>query len=97
MKTISSLRQEIDQVHQEIYALLVRRRDLTMQIWKIKQEQGLPFFNSDREEQILQDFVAMNEDQEKDPQFEDLLQGVMKSVLREYETYLRSKFSGDSN
>ena len=67
MSTISTLRQEIDQVHKEMYALLVRRRDLTMAIWKIKQEQGMPFFNAEREEQILKDFVALNAGKKKDP------------------------------
>lgn len=43
MDSIASLRQEIDQVHKELHALLLRRRELTMAVWKIKQEQGLPF------------------------------------------------------
>ena len=92
VNTIASLRQEIDQVHKEMYELLVRRRDLTMAIWKIKQQEGQPFFNAERDAQILKDFVALNRNQEKDPQFDQLLQGVMNSILREYETYLKSKF-----
>lgn len=92
MKNIATLRQEIDQVHKELHALLERRRDLTMEVWKIKKEQGQPFFDAKREEQIIKDFVAMSADQEKDPQFDELLKGVMNSLLREYETYLKSKF-----
>ncbi|WP_374079140.1 chorismate mutase [Bdellovibrio bacteriovorus] len=92
MDTIASLRQEIDQVHKELHALLLRRRDLTMAIWKIKQEQGLPFFNAEREEQILADFVKLNSNQGQDPQFDELLKGVMNSILREYEKYLKSKY-----
>jgi chorismate mutase len=92
VSTIASLRQEIDQVHKEMHELLVRRRDLTMAIWKIKQEQGQPFFNAEREAQIIKDFVALSANEKKDPQFEDLLKGVMNSILREYETYLKSKF-----
>lgn len=88
METIASLRQEIDQVHTELQALLGRRRDLTMAIWKIKQEQGLPFFNAEREEQIIADFTK----NENDPAFAELLKGVMSSILREYEKYLRSKY-----
>lgn len=93
MDSIARLRQEIDQVHQEMHALLLRRRDLTLAIWKIKQQQGQPFFSAEREAQILKDFVAFNASQDKDPEFEELLKGVMNSVLREYETYLKSKFS----
>ncbi|KYG62448.1 hypothetical protein AZI86_16580 [Bdellovibrio bacteriovorus] len=92
METIASLRQEIDQVHKEMHALLLRRRDLTMAIWKIKQQEGQPFFNAEREAQIVKDFVALGVNQQADPEFEALLKGVMNSVLREYETYLKSKF-----
>ncbi|MNL18128.1 hypothetical protein D3C87_1392600 [compost metagenome] len=89
-KNIPALRNEIDQIHKELFALLVRRRDLTMQIWKIKQEKGEPFFNAEREEQILRDFVKLNMGQ--DPEFDELLKGVMSSVLREFEKYLKAQF-----
>lgn len=96
METIASLRQEIDQVHKELQALLVRRRDLTMAIWKIKQEQGLPFFNAEREEQIIAEFLKLENTPGQDPAFDELLKGVMNSILREYEKYLKSKYSAKS-
>ncbi|MBO9666312.1 MAG: chorismate mutase [Bdellovibrio sp.] len=92
MATIPELRQEIDQIHKDLHALLKRRRDLTMDVWKIKQEQSLPFFNAEREEQILADFVKMSGEQGQDPAFDELLKGVMNNILREYEKYLKSKF-----
>lgn len=93
MDSIASLRQEIDQVHKELHALLVRRRELTMAVWKIKQEQGLPFYNQEREEQILESFVNLDPSQvAQDPQFAELLKGTMNSILREYEKYLKSKY-----
>lgn len=99
METIASLRHEIDQVHKELQALLVRRRDLTMAIWKIKQDQGLPFFNAEREEQIVAEFARLEQahrpDLQNDPAFDELLKGVMNSILREYEKYLKSKFPAD--
>lgn len=91
MKTIASLRQEIDQVHQELHSLLLRRRDLTMAIWKLKQEQGLPFFNAEREQQIVENFLKISSEQ--DPALDELLKGVMHSILREYERYLSGKYS----
>jgi chorismate mutase len=91
LKTIDNLRQEIDQVHKEMHALLLRRRDLTMAIWEIKKEQNLPFFNAQREDQIMADFVNLDGKQGQDPAFDELLKGVMNSVLREYEKYLKSK------
>lgn len=92
METIASLRQEIDEIHKELHSLLLRRRDLTMAIWKIKQEQGLPFFNAQREDQILADFVKLAGQEGQDPQFDELLKRVMNSILREYEKYLKSKY-----
>ncbi|UXR66208.1 chorismate mutase [Bdellovibrio bacteriovorus] len=92
MDSIASLRQEIDQVHKELHALLLRRRELTVAVWKIKQEQGRPFFSPEREEQIIQNFVNMEPHQPRDPQFDELLKGVMNSILREYEKYLKSQF-----
>jgi Chorismate mutase len=89
-KTIPELRQEIDQIHKELFALLVRRREVTMQIWKIKKEKGEPFFDASREKLILQDFVKLNAG--SDPEFDQLLEGVMNSVLREFEKYLKAQF-----
>jgi chorismate mutase len=91
LETIARLRQEIDQVHQELHTLLVRRRDLTMAIWKIKQEQGLPFFNAEREAQIVADFVKLGQASQNEPAFDELLKGVMNSILQEYKKYLKSK------
>jgi chorismate mutase len=93
MKTINTLREEIDQVHGELHALLVKRRDLTMAVWKLKQAQGLPFFDSAREAQILKEFVARGSAQ--DPQMDKLAANVMQSILREYETYLRAQFPSE--
>lgn len=90
VNTIDSLRQEIDQIHEELHSLLLRRRDLTMAIWKIKHEQGLPFFNAEREQQIVESFLKMNSEQ--DPALDKLLEGIMQSVLREYEKYLSGKY-----
>ena len=89
-KTIPELRQEIDQIHKELFALLARRREVTMQIWKIKKQNGEPFFDAAREKLILQEFVKLNAG--TDPEFDKLLEGVMNSVLREFETYLRKQF-----
>lgn len=89
--SIATLRHEIDQIHGDLYKLLLRRRDLTLAIWKIKQEQGLPFFNSEREQQIMVEF-SQKASATEDPAFENLLKSVMSHLLREYEKYLRSHY-----
>lgn len=90
MKNIESLRKEIDLLHRDLFSLLEKRRELTTQVWEIKQQQGLNFFSPDREQQIIQDFVALNKNQ--DPEFNTLLENLMNHVLREYQTYLQAKF-----
>lgn|GEM_PF-1986840 len=92
MKTIANLRQEIDQLHQELHHLLLRRRDLTLAIWKIKQEQGLPFLSSEREQQIINDFENFEKESINDNDFVQLKHHLMTTLLREYESYLRKKF-----
>ncbi|MGZ3769170.1 MAG: chorismate mutase [Bdellovibrio sp.] len=96
MNTIESLRQEVDQVHKELHALLLRRRDLTMAIWKIKQEQGVPFFSPEREAQILEDFLKLSSTLPADPLFDEVLKNVMQTILREFEKYLNAKYSSNS-
>jgi len=92
VKTIANLRQEIDQLHQELHHLLLRRRDLTLAIWKIKQEQGLPFLSSEREQQIINDFENFEKESINDNDFVQLKHHLMTTLLREYESYLRKKF-----
>ncbi len=92
MKSLESLRKEIDQLHKDLYQLLRKRRDLTVEIWKLKQAQGEPFFDPAREEQILKDFVKLHQDTPRDTAMENLLQGVMSNLLREYEKYLKQQF-----
>ncbi len=95
MDTIASLRQQVDQVHKELQALLLRRRDLTMAIWKIKQDQGLPFLSPEREEQILSEFLKQSATPAKDPLFDEVLKSVMQTILKEYEKYLSAKYKSE--
>lgn len=93
MATIEELRKEVDLVHTELHVLLSRRRDLTLKIWQLKKSQGLPFFSPDREEEILKEFVKQGGAQGSDPEFDQLLTTIMKTVLREYEQYLKIKIA----
>lgn len=92
MKSIEVLRKEIDGIHEQIHSLLCHRRDLTLQVWEQKVEQGLPYFNAQREQQIIEHFLNLESKKGQDPEFDLLLENVMNSILREYEKYLRAKF-----
>ncbi len=90
MDSITELRNEIDQIHEDLYALLLRRRDVALKIWKIKKDQGLPLIVPEREQAIINQFLA-HEDSELDPEFREALRGIMSSLLSEFQKYLLSK------
>lgn len=94
MKSIEQLRLEIDQIHDDLRELLLRRRDLTLAIWKIKKETGYPLIAPEREKAILEQFLSHKE-LEQDPEFREAMSKIMTSILTEYKTYLSKKTQGN--
>ncbi|MGZ3774484.1 MAG: chorismate mutase [Pseudobdellovibrionaceae bacterium] len=92
MDALENLRLEIDKIHEELRELLLRRRDLTLAIWKIKKENNYPFITPQREAEILEQFLS-HPDFEKDPEFREAMAGIMNSILDEYKKYLLKKHS----
>lgn len=90
MKTLEQLRMEIDEIHEELRELLLRRRDLTLAIWEIKNKNNYPLIVPEREQEILKQFLDHKE-LEKDPEFRETLNGIMVSLLDEYKKYLIKK------
>lgn len=90
MKTLEQLRSEIDQIHIELRDLLLRRRDLTLEIWKIKKENNHPFIAPEREQALLDQFLSHKE-LEKDPDFRKAMNEIMTCILTEYKEYLFKK------
>lgn len=90
MKKLEQLRSEIDQIHIELRDLLLRRRDLTLEIWKIKKENEYPFVAPEREQALLDQFLSHKE-LEKDPEFRKAMNEIMNCILDEYKKYLFTK------
>ncbi len=57
---ISDWRDKIDEVDRELVALLNRRANCVLEIAKLKQRQGLPIYEPQREEEIFRNVVAAN-------------------------------------
>ncbi len=87
MREIEKLRAEIDLIHGELAELLQRRLQVTEKIWKIKIEEGLPFFDGAREELILKRF----DESAKDEAERQMIRNVLKSILSENKKYLETK------
>lgn len=54
MKSLDELRQEIDEIDQEILKILVKRVEVVKQIGELKNEQNLPIVDEQRKEQVLE-------------------------------------------
>ena len=87
MREIEKLRSEIDQLHIDLATLFRRRLQITERIWKIKKEQGLPFFDAEREQMIVHRFDAEVVDLDERAALQDFL----KSVIVENKKYLEKK------
>ena len=92
MSNVESLRSEIDQLHEELHAILERRRALTEAIWDIKTSEGMPLYCPEREDALIKKFSEMGEGQSS-PQVKELNAAIMSALLKEYRRYLESKYS----
>jgi 3-deoxy-7-phosphoheptulonate synthase / chorismate mutase len=61
MKNLNELRDEIDQINQELLRLLNKRAKIAVEIGKEKQKHGHPIYDPIREQQILSEIVKQNE------------------------------------
>jgi chorismate mutase len=57
--SLAPLRQQIDQIDQEIIRLLTQRMTVSRQVAKIKIDQNLPVLNAGREVEILEKLEKM--------------------------------------
>jgi chorismate mutase len=87
---IQLLRGEVDQIHVKLRELLLQRRDVTCEIWKIKTANGLDFHVPKRESEIVQQFLDAPEIQQ-DPDFALCMDKIMQAILQEFREYLIKK------
>ncbi|AHG86699.1 T-protein [Bibersteinia trehalosi USDA-ARS-USMARC-190] len=77
---LTPIRNEIDQVDQQLIQLLAKRLELVAEVGKIKLEHGLPLYAPDREAAMI---VARRDEAEKQGIPADLIEDVLRRVMRE--------------
>lgn len=59
-KRLAPLRDQIDQIDQELIALLSKRANIALEVGKIKHETGAPVFRPEREKQVIEKIQKAN-------------------------------------
>lgn len=77
---LTPIRNEIDQVDQQLIQLLAKRLELVAEVGKIKLEHGLPLYAPDREAAMI---AARRDEAEKQGIPADLIEDVLRRVMRE--------------
>lgn len=77
---LSSIRDQIDRLDQQLIRLLSKRLSLVAEVGKIKLEHGLPLYAPDREAAML---TARRNEAEKQGIPPDLIEDVLRRVMRE--------------
>ncbi|UJF18940.1 bifunctional chorismate mutase/prephenate dehydrogenase [Vibrio sp. SS-MA-C1-2] len=86
---LDHLRNQIDQVDSALIDLLVRRLALVAEVGEVKSQHGLPIYVPSREASMLQ---ARREDAEKQGVPADLIEDILRRIMRE--SYTSEKDSG---
>ncbi|MFC5680010.1 chorismate mutase [Streptococcus downii] len=80
---LNSIRQEIDQIDQELVALLEKRMVCVGQIVEYKEQKGLPVLDQGREREVLEkvDSLVMDE------QYRTTIQAQFQDMMKHSRTY----------
>jgi len=77
---ISSLRERVDEVDEELVHLLNERARLVQELAEHKLEAGIPLFDPRREEEILRRVVEINEGPIYDSSMRDIFELIMHRI-----------------
>lgn len=80
MSPLASLREQIDQVDQQLIDLLAQRLTLVAEVGKVKSEHGIPVYAPERETAMI---TARREEAEKKGIPADLIEDILRRVMRE--------------
>ena len=86
---MKELRSEIDQIHKQIFALLVQRVKITEKIWEIKKNNKIKLTDKSRESTLIHMFDTSKEAR-KNPEFKKMIQKIQKTILTENKKYLKN-------
>lgn len=77
---LAPIREQIDQVDQQLIELLSKRLSLVAEVGKIKHQHGLPIYAPDREAAMIE---ARRQEAEKQQISGDLIEDILRRVMRE--------------
>lgn len=84
-----SLRREVNEIHQQLFELLLKRLEVTEKIWQIKIDEEIPFHDSSRENELFQIPLQMN--LRGHPEALELYKHVTQFILRENKRILAGR------
>ena len=88
MKKINTLRKDIDQIHAQIFKLVLKRIKKSQQIKKIKNKKKIKFVDPKRESELIHMF---DHKIKSDAQLKKMIQKIQKTILNENKKYLNEK------
>ncbi|QIW15546.1 bifunctional chorismate mutase/prephenate dehydrogenase [Pasteurellaceae bacterium RH1A] len=80
MNPLTPIREQIDTIDQQLINLLTQRLELVAEVGRIKHQHGLPIYAPDREQAMIK---ARREEAEKQGLTADLIEDVLRRVMRE--------------
>lgn len=88
MSDINKLRQDIENLHEELFQFILKRKVLVDQIWQLKQAQHLEMTDLGREQSLISQFDQRPE-LKNDPALRDFYQNVVKNIISENKKYAK--------
>lgn len=87
MNQLEQARREINQIDEQMAALFERRMQAAEQVAAYKKQQGLPIFDKEREQAVLEKNLARLQNQAYRPYYQAFLQHLME-LSKEYQSKL---------
>ncbi|GAF35876.1 chorismate mutase [Lentilactobacillus farraginis] len=81
---LTEARKQINQLDESIVALLTKRFETAAKIGKIKEKQGLPVFDPDREEAVLEGVTALDPNRKTRQYIWNIYRSIMENT-RQFE------------
>ena len=88
MSQINRLRQDIEKLHEDLLKLILKRKDLVDQIWKLKKDSQMDMTDTHREQALIEQFDHLPE-LKNDPALRDFYHNVVKNIIAENKKYAK--------
>jgi chorismate mutase len=88
MSEINRLRQDIEKLHEDLFKLILKRKDFVDQIWKLKRQDQLDMTDMNREQALIEQFDQTLE-LKNDPALKDFYHNVVKNIIAENKKYAK--------